>query len=336
MADEDTQVREESLWWAFDAPADAPPPNALFDEPLEWPDTLPWEELGDGQAPAEAFAFGPPGDDAGPAGLDLLFPPVADAAAVVEADRPPRPPVAPDAAPTELHLEALPDSIWAADAGDGAEGLEDGAAVIRARELAIPPLYAEAERTRSGGWWSRFPVVRGNAAVVALICFVSLVLLGMFLSVRARTDVPTDTSRTTVPQDDIAATHPLNTIPLNPAAESPPATIALSDLLPPPDASADTGTTAPRAATSATTAPKAASPAASPSSTPQTTTATTAAPEPTASSTPSSTPATDDTTQTTRRTTTSFEFPRPSSSVTIPTPSSIDWPSGWPPATTGR
>ena len=338
MADEDTQSREESLWWAFDAFSDSSLPTATFDEPLEWPDVLPWEEFDAGPRHSEAF------EDPEHLSFDLAFPPT-DAATAVEPVRPPAgEPKATDEGgdPTGLHLEPLPDSIWAADPASDDNGLPPLVTItgsISADEgVGAPTFVAEAERSRVG---RRLPwpfVPRGNAAVVAMISVASLVLLGMFLAVRARNDVSTETSRTPTTQASIAATRPPNTVPLNTATSTPPSTISLSDLVPPPDAPADAGAgaagagTTPRATASpATTAPRSSAPAAT-----QPTTATTAAPPPApvdSTPPPTSPPASsDDTTQTTRRTTpSSIDFPRPTSSVPSPT-SSIPWPTvTWPP-----
>jgi hypothetical protein len=326
------------LWWAFDASPDSSLPTATFDEPLEWPDALPWEEFDAGEARADGFP------DPEHLSFDLLFPPAdgpAPAEAEAEADaggRPAtdRPETAPPGGdPTELHLESLPDSIWAPDApGDEPPRLVTITGSISADEG--PPLYAEAERSGSGGgrWRRWLTVPRGNAAVVALICFASLVLLGMFLSVRARNELTTETSRTPTTQTTVAATRPLNTVALNPATSvAPPGSIALSDLVPPPDtaAQADGGSspagTTPRAAATTTTAPRSTAPAAT-----QPTTATTAAtPPPVDNPPPVTSPPPDDTTQTTRRTTpSSIDFPRTTytlPSTSIPRPS-ITWPTG--------
>jgi len=336
MADEETQSLEESLWWAFDASPDSSLPTATFDEPLEWPDALPWEEFDAGEARVDGFP------DPEHLSFDLLFPPAdgpapgeAGAGRQLAADGAETGPSGGD--PIELHLEALPDSIWAPDAPPGDElprlvtitgsiSTDDGPA----------PLYAEAERAGDGRWRRWLAIPRGNAAVVALICFASLVLLGMFLSVRARNELTTEASRTPTTRSTVATTRPLNTVALNPATTAaPPGSIALSDLVPPPDtaAPADTGAglapagTTPRAAATTTTAPRSTAPAAT-----QPTTATTAAtPPPVDNPPPVTSPPTDDTTQTTRRTTpSSIDFPRTTytlPSTSIPRPS-ITWPTG--------
>lgn len=335
MADEEAQSLEESSWWGFDASPGSSLPTATFDEPLQWPDALPWEEFGAGEAQGDGFP------DPDHFSFDILFPPAPDGA-VLDAGRTPAgdPPAeaASPGEPTQLHLESLPASIWAPDppAGDEPPHMVSITGSISADDGAAP--YAEAERSRAGRWPRWLAVPHGNAAVVALICFASLVLLGMFLSVRARNDLVTETSRTPTTRSTIAATRPLNTVPLNPATTgAPPGSIALSDLVPPPDATAPTDTgassapagTTPRAAS--TTTPRSTAPAAT-----QPTTATTAAPPPPPVDTPPpvTSPPPSDTTQTTRRTTpTTIDFPRttqPSPSTSIPWPS-ITWPPGYNP-----
>ncbi|HJV08753.1 MAG TPA: hypothetical protein VJ653_03705, partial [Acidimicrobiales bacterium] len=67
MADEKSQVQEDTSWWAGDAFADSELPSMSIDEPLVWPDSLPWEEYSAGApAPYEA--------DRRPAPVDLVFP----------------------------------------------------------------------------------------------------------------------------------------------------------------------------------------------------------------------------------------------------------------------
>ena len=357
MADEETQAREESLWWASDASSDPQLPIATFDEPLEWPDALPWEEFDAGEPGGEGFG------DPEHLSIDMLFPP-ADAMTAVEAEQPlqaGQPAESGDPADPGLHPEPLPESIWAPEPASDDDPPAPAAAAIgglggaptavgwddadwgrEARTVAVPPFYAKAEANGAGRWSSWLAVLRGNAAVVALISFVSLVLLGMFLSVRARNDVPTDTSRSTAPQADIAATRPLNTIPPTTATTAaPPSTINLSELVPPAEPAADTGGaggtsagTTPRTTAPVTTVPRSAAPAGGGGgSATQPTTATTAAAEPPPDTTPPATsPSNDGTTQTTRRsTTTSADVPRPT--FTLPS-TSIPWPNvAWP---TGR
>ncbi len=160
-----------------------------------------------------------------------------------------------------------------------------------------PAVYATADGAPGGRRWPRVNVRPGNAAVIALISIASLVLLGMFLSVRARNEVPTDASQTRTPGDGIAVTATLNTVPLTTVPfpttvpTVPPPAINLADLIPAPTVGASEST----ATTTATTRPTTSSAGASTATTrpaPQTT-ATTAAPEttpepttPTVTSTP--------------------------------------------------
>ena len=187
--------------------------------------------------------------------------------------------------------EHLPDSLWADDAPAGAAGAPFATTVF--------PTTPDA-----GGWRRRFDLRHGNAAIIALISFASLVLLGMFLSVRARNDVPTtDISQTRTTTDQIAVQGTLNTVPLTiptTIAGAPPATINIADLVPSSETTAggSGGTTATTAAPARTTPTSASTATTQPTNTtavtaPATTTPTSAAPQP------------DDTTQTTRRTTTS-------------------------------
>jgi hypothetical protein len=338
MADEETQVQEETSWWAFDGLPDVPPSSSSFEEPLEWPEALPWDD------PPEGWSADWLSDETG---VD----PWADAG---EAPGVPdsgwAPPPAGDVDPgfdgeaTELRQEALPASIWSYAESE------------RQDVAAVAPVYAEPERRSSRRWPPHIDLRHGNAAMVAVASFVSLVLLGMFLSVRARNNVPVDSSQTQTTTGQIAADRPLNTIPLpvsTPTSLAPPSTISLSDLLPPTDdgqTAATTGTTpsAPRSGVTATTAAPArpAAPTGGGSGggttgTTQPTTATTqAAPEPEPDPEPvPTTPTTppQDTTQTTAT-------PRPPTNITIPdisiptfpttptTQSSIPRPSipGWP------
>lgn len=337
MANEDTQARDDALWWAADATSDTSLPTTTFDEPLEWPDALPWAELDAGERPGDGFP------DPEHLSFDLLFPP-SDAASVVEAGR-----GAGDRAAggdggdlTELHLEALPDSIWSADPRTGDEPpplLTLNGSISTDDGPAAATFGAEPDRRDEGRRFAWLTLPRGNAAVIALICFASLVLLGMFLSVRARNGVATDTSQTRTARPDIAASRPLNTIPLDTATTgAPPSTIALSDLVPATEegaagtgAGSPSGTTPRAAAPAATAAPRSATTAPAATQPTTATTATTAAPTPPPDTTPPATsPPPDDTTQTTRRSTpTSIDFPRPDPRATT---TSISWPSiTWPP-----
>lgn len=329
MADETTQTEEETSWWAFDAFADSELPPTAFDEPLEWPETLDWGD----------FARG---------GGDLEFPSIDELAsdpifpeASPEPPAPaPAPPAAPQAAdaggePTMPHVtvlsglggsaappapagvggppasERLPDSLWAPApiVGPNGNGKANGAAApVVTTTMPAPAFYAEPD-AGGGGWRRRFDLRHGNAAVIALISFVSLVLLGMFMSVRARNDVP-DTSQTKTTSNQIAVQAPLNTIPLTTTVTTAaPAPINIAELVPPtedattPTAGSGSGgstatTAAPArstpAASTATTQPAAAEPTATTVAAPQSTT------QPQSTTTPTSAPV-DQTTQTTLR-----------------------------------
>ncbi|MGI8809974.1 MAG: hypothetical protein ACR2KK_19450 [Acidimicrobiales bacterium] len=100
------------------------------------------------------------------------------------------------------------ESIWA-----DPPGLDGDIGLISTSGHPASPVYAAAEGSSEPPWWRRVDVRSGNAAVIGLISLVSVVLLGMFVSVRARNDVPTDSSPTRRPSNDIAATGPVNTIP---------------------------------------------------------------------------------------------------------------------------
>lgn len=211
----------------------------------------------------------------------------------------------------------LPASIWADDPGTDA-----GAAVLVTSSMAGAArstgtrshraVYAETEgaggsrRRRSGGRG-------GNIAIVALISLASLVLLGMFLSVRGRDKVvPTDVSQQRPTADEIAVTGPLNTVPFTPTT-SPPGSIDIAGLVPAPlttDTTSSPATTATTRTTVAVTQP---------------TTASTAAPVVTTTATTK--PDDPQTSTTLRRTTTSFVFPSfPSSTVASNTSTSVTRP----------
>lgn len=344
MADETTQTGEDTSWWAFDAFADSELPPTTFDEPLAWPDTLDWGEFATGEG-------------------DLQFPRIDDLASDPifpgSSPQPPAPAPAPpaeqpvaadDGDPTMPHVtvlsglggsaassvparERLPDALWAAGPVGAANGNGkangSGVAPVVTTPVAGPAFYGEPDR----GWRQRFDLRHGNAAVIALISFVSLVLLGMFMSVRARNDVP-DLSQTQTTSPQIAVQGPLNTIPLTTTVTTTaPAPINIAELVPPADdATAVTAGAGGRAAgsgggsTATTAAPARSAPAGGGGSSTATTqppateptTATTAAPQattqpqPTASSTP---PPVDQTPPSTpRRTTPTF----PSTNSTAP------------------
>ena len=255
MADETTtQTGEDTSWWDLDVFADSELPSTSFDEPLEWPETLDW---GDFPAPDGDLQFPGAGDlESGP-----IFPP-APAAPAVGAPEVPAPapdtqwqaggagtatmphvtvlsglgggaapaPVAKAAEPT-TH-ERLPDSLWAGAAGAAGTGGGNGVAPVVTTTMAAPSLYAEPDGG-AGGWRRRFAIRHGNAAIIALISLVSLILLGMFMSVRARNEVP-DTSQTRTTSDEIQV-GPLNTVPLTTTVTTIASAINIADLVPPPE-----------------------------------------------------------------------------------------------------
>ncbi len=335
MADEETQGQVDTSWWGPEGSTESSEPSTGFDEPLIWPESLAWDGPAEGGAGAPMvplpevalngeFVLPPrPTTDFGSLpDLDVDWEllaaepstePPADPDATVHRDDPlgglgggagsPAPPVA--AAP--------PDSIWA-----GGAWPDPGDAVLVATTMA-PAVYAETERGAGGSRWRRFGVRGGNAAVIALISLVSLVLLGMFLSVRGRgDDVPTDVSQQRPPGDEIAVTGPLNTVPFSPTT-SPPGSINIAALVP---ATETTDTSSAPATTVAATRSTAPATTAAPT---QPTTATTAAPATTTTASPATTTPVDSTQpSTTRRTTTSFTLPPyPTTSVPSSTPTSF-------------
>lgn len=242
MADETTQTGEETSWWDLDIFADSELPSTSFDEPLEWPETLDW---GDYSAGDGDLQFPGVGDmESGP-----IFPPISDPAPPAPAAIAERPATGADGDPTMPHItvlsglggtpsgapvaraaeqtghERLPDSLWAGG-GDG-----DGVRPVVTTPTAAPTF--SSERDGSGGWRRRFDIRHGNAAVIALISFVSLILLGMFMSVRARNQLP-DTSQTRTTSDQIQVQGTLNTVPLTTTVTTTPPAINIADLVPPP------------------------------------------------------------------------------------------------------
>jgi hypothetical protein len=363
MADEETQGTVDTSWWGFDDVADETSPSAGFDEPLEWPESLPWD---DGSPTESALGQLPAPPDLDDPDRDLIFPPEpaqgdGDASQLdaqsrldeqwqatgAESEADPdatmahveplsglgggagfpapghvtQPP--PAAAGVTPSGERLPESIWSNDLR------RDPDDPVGLSTLAFPAVYAEGEGNGGRPRGRRLDVRPGNAAVVALISVVSLVLLGMFLSVRARNDgVPTDSTQTRPPSNEIAATGSLNTIPPTTTATTtaPAPAVNILELLPPPEATDTTAATsgAGRATGTGASAPAAPAAPAARSSAPAATTATTApAAEPAATTTATTVPTTtettqpttvttppvDDTTATTRRTTTSITFP---------------------------
>lgn len=328
MADETTQTGEETSWWDLDIFADSELPSTSFDEPLEWPETLDWGDFpsadGDLQFPAGDMGSGPifpPAPDPGPPAPEPPAPaavgdPTMPHITVLSAlgGTPSRPPVAKAAEPTAQ--ERLPDSLWAG-AGAG-----DGVRPAASTTTAGPIFSAEPE---SGGWWRRFDIRHGNAAIIALISFVSLILLGMFMSVRARNQVP-DTSQTRTTSDQIQVQGTLNTIPLTTTVTTTAPPINIGELVPPADTTTvtagssagaggggATATTAPRSTPAAGGGTGTTQPAAQPTNT-------TAAPQTTAppetTTPPATSPPVDQTTTPTssRRTVPTF----PSLTTTVP------------------
>jgi len=247
MADETTQTGEETSWWDLDIFADSELPSTSFDEPLEWPETLDWGDVpagdGDLQFPGagdiESGPIFPPTYDPGPPAPEAPAP-AADAQWRAAADdgNPTMPHVtvlsglggtasaAPVARAAEQTAhEHLPDSLWA---GGGAEG----ARPVVTTTMAAPTFAAEGDGG-GGGWRRRFDIRHGNAAIIALISFVSLILLGMFMSVRARNQLPDTQTRTTSDQIQVQGT--LNTIPLTTTVTTTPPAINIADLVPPPE-----------------------------------------------------------------------------------------------------
>jgi hypothetical protein len=333
MGDQDTQLQQERQWWAADGSEElASSPS--FDEPLQWPDAAAWEDLFEGGPPTQP-AYVPEDFGAG-----LLF---SEAAAAPDDD---------DGGPaTQAHLEPLPQSIWAPDPSAG----DPDDAVVAATVAALggsgtavaaptPAAVADADHGRLAGpaWLQRLQIRHGSAAVVALACCVSLVLLGMFLSVRARDDLPTQTSDTQ-PAGQVATQASTSVPPPTTAATSttasPPSTLSLSDLIPAGAATDGSGTggTGGTAGTTARTSPAttaAPSRSAAPSggsgggSSAQPTN-TTAAPEPEPTSPPPTSPPQQDTTTTpttARRvlpTIPDFDYTIPSYTIpSFPTPGS--------------
>ena len=189
--------------------------------------------------------------------------------------------------------------------------------------FAAPAIDADTER-KGGGLTRRFDVRPGNAAVIGLISVVSLVLLGMFLSVRARNnDVPTDASQTRPAGDQVAVTGPLNTVAAPTTVTTtatttvPEPAINLSELVAATEATAAATGSGAAATTTPTARASAPTGGGSATTTPVTQpTATTAPPPPTTEATAppaTSTPVQDDTPTTVRRTT-----PTPTPTFTIP------------------
>lgn len=331
MADDETQGQQDTLWWSFDDFADPTLPTVSFDEPLVWPDALVWDDPVDA-APGDPLPMPEP-----PFGLDddTFF----RAAFEVPAEAPPDEGPPPEAVidwgpPAEDPEQSARPADPLGALGGGAGLAEAGAEPTRARPVddsiwaqagtagpadtvvltttppVTSPVYADTEAGPVGRR-RRFDVRPGNIAVIALISLASLVLLGMFLAVRGRDAVRTDTSETRNTTDGIQVTGTLNTVPLTTPASAPTPTINIAELVPPDDATttpdATSPATAPRSATATTAAPTATT--ARPT---QPTTATTAAPAPTTPETttpPPTSPPSSDPATTIKRTTTSFVRP---------------------------
>ena len=230
MADEDTQGQEDTLWWALDDLPDASSPGTGFDEPLVWPESLVWDDDAAHRrrsrraaGPARRAADRPRRRVRVPAGDRGAR--TASCGVDAGADRRPRSQLdwrragghgllrraagrpgrrsrsrrgatsAVPAARPPATGDNLPDSIWS-DATDTAP--VDGR-LVSTTPAAATAFYAEADSGRRSSRGRRFDIRHGNAGVIALISLASLVLLGMFLSVRARNDVPTDSSSDPAP-----------------------------------------------------------------------------------------------------------------------------------------
>ena len=252
MADE-RALAQEDQWWAVDALPDPPSPASSFDEPLQWPDSPPF--VTEAPPPLQA-ADAPLPSDPPPAAFEFPVD-VPDDSWLAALDISPLDAAAsaglPDPGPgqdLDLSFEPLPECLW----GAGPDVWEEPAATAVASPpedqpplvtsaVAVPESHAEPAPA-SRRWRPRRPDLRhGNAAMVALISFVSLVLLGMFLSVRARNDMSTtDTSASRPSGGQIAVQGTLNTIPpptsVATTTTAPPP-ISLTDLLPPADAAGD-------------------------------------------------------------------------------------------------
>ena len=217
MADDEAQGQEDSSRPAFDAFTDSSLPSASF-EPLVWPESRTWDEPPAREPEAEALLGAEHRDDL-EGGLGLGG--GAKAGASVNS--------------RGAALEPLAESTSSAPGANGDIGL------ISTSALPAPPVHPAAERSSEGPRWRRFDIRQGNAAVVGLISLVSVVLLGMFLSVRARNQVPTDSSQSRRPGNQISVTGSLNTIPLTTTVTTTAPTAArvnIADLLAAVDAGA--------------------------------------------------------------------------------------------------
>lgn len=364
MADNETQGQEDTAWWGFDDFADSSLPSATFDEPLVWPESPAWDGLPATGPEGESLRLPEQTSAAAPAEFEdiAIFPPEPEPAVVEPAPQPDLEvqwqATDDDQATTALHrdplaglgggtngvapatageaaVEPLGESIWAETPRDSGD-----IGLISTSAHSTSPVYPATDGSGDRPWWRRVDVRSGNAAMIGLISLVSLVLLGMFLSVRARNEVPTDSSQTRRPSNDIAATGPLNTVPLTTTVTTaaPAPAINIADLLPPGDDAAaaptesttesTTGSTGSGARAPATTAAPARSSGGGGGGGGATTPATSGSPAPTSppatsppvqdttppqTSPPPTSPPVDDTPTptppTTRRTTTTFTIP---------------------------
>ena len=265
MADDEAQGQEDPSWPALEAFTDSSLPSA-FDEPLVWPESGTWDAppTGGPEADPRLLAEHRADLDGGP-----LFPPAPEDSVIEHGPLPDLDvqwqAIGHDDDTTVHHgqalgglgggaelaasvdsgpaVERLPESIWSPPGANGDIGL------ISTSALPTPPVYPAAERSPEGPLWRRFDLRQGNAAMVALISAVSLVLLGMFLSVRARNDLPTDSSQSRRPSNEISVTGSLNTIPLTTTVTTtaPAAAINIADLLPAAEADVEPTGDAPAA-----------------------------------------------------------------------------------------
>lgn len=280
MGDEETAAQEQPSWWAADAVDDTSPPATSFEEPVVWPETLDWSPLSFDAGLADEVDLPPLGDLTLPA--DFALPPngagpVDLGAPAPDLDLEPLP-IAPDD-DTVLHFDALPESIW-----------EDAASPKAAASPSAPAVavYA-AEHDHVAGRWvgGRFHVQHGKTAVLGLAALVGLLLLGVMLSSRNRSDLAAnDASQTAagiIAAQNITTTTGVATTTTLPP---PPSSTAPVDSVPPSTDAASVAAPAAAAPGPTTTRPRAAS-TGSGTATP---TQTTAAPAPQPTDTTTTTP----------------------------------------------
>ncbi|MGI8983599.1 MAG: hypothetical protein ACR2HM_03560 [Acidimicrobiales bacterium] len=337
MADETTQAEEETSWWVFDAFADSELPSTSLDEPLVWPEAIDWGDVGGDD---EHRYPGIPDLGASDLSEPIIFPVSPCEEPAAPAAPAPGPASGTDdglptmAVPTPLAglgggaalaperagdrnvaarsvPKRLPDSIWA----------DTPPAAVAARAAASSPAPSVGTEHGDHGGRRRFDLRHGNATVIALISLVSLVLLGMFMSVRARNNLPTETStETRTTSDQIAVQGTLNTVPLSipTTLAGPSPTIDIAGLLPAADDSS-TGSgsqgSGGSGGSTATTAPARVAPAGGgtattqPATQPTNTTAPATTVAPATTTPPVTSPAIETTTPTSRRTTSSISRP---------------------------